>query len=108
MDRPDEVDIGVFPRYGEPELLKAGSPGLRTHFTTQVSLAYESSWYTGGELVIKVTDAPCPMQLRRSIQGVGFRLERTDSLRKQVVRVVYRWTHVVAPTACGGPRPAAL
>ncbi len=42
------------------------------------------------------------------MQGVGFRLERTDCLETQVLRAGYSWEYCGAPTACGGPRPAAL
>ena len=42
------------------------------------------------------------------MQVVGFRLESTDRLETQVLRAGYRWKNCGAPTACGGPRPAAL
>ncbi|HEY0060259.1 MAG TPA: outer membrane beta-barrel protein, partial [Flavisolibacter sp.] len=33
VDRPNEVDIRIFPKYDEPELLKVGNPALRPQFT---------------------------------------------------------------------------
>nr|MCU0634777.1 outer membrane beta-barrel family protein [Gemmatimonadaceae bacterium] len=60
VDRPNEVDIRIFPKYDEPELIKVGNPGLRPQFTTSVDLGYRSSW-TRGSLYLagfhRVTDA---------------------------------------------------
>lgn len=43
VDRPNEVDIRIFPKYDEPELIKVGNPALRPQFTTSVDLGYKSS-----------------------------------------------------------------
>jgi outer membrane receptor protein involved in Fe transport len=40
VDRPNEVDIRIFPKYDEPELIKVGNPALRPQFTSTVDLAY--------------------------------------------------------------------
>jgi outer membrane receptor protein involved in Fe transport len=47
VDRPNEVDIRIFPKYDEPELLKVGNPALRPQFTTSVDLGYKTSWARG-------------------------------------------------------------
>ena len=47
VDRPNEVDIRIFPKYDEPELIKVGNPGLRPQFTTSVDLGYRTTWNTG-------------------------------------------------------------
>lgn len=43
VDRPNEVDIRIFPKYDEPELIKVGNPALRPQFTTSVDLGYKTS-----------------------------------------------------------------
>ncbi|HEX8376608.1 MAG TPA: TonB-dependent receptor [Pedobacter sp.] len=47
VDRPNEVDIRIFPKYDEPELLKVGNPALRPQFTNSIELGYKSSWNKG-------------------------------------------------------------
>ena len=47
VDRPDEGDIRIFPKYDEPEVLKVGNPGLRPQFTQTIELGYKSSWAKG-------------------------------------------------------------
>jgi outer membrane receptor protein involved in Fe transport len=47
VDRLNEVDIRIFPKYDEPELIKVGNPGLRPQFTTSVDLGYKTSWASG-------------------------------------------------------------
>ncbi len=47
VDRPNEVDIRIFPKYDEPELIKVGNPGLRPQFTTSVDLGYRATWRSG-------------------------------------------------------------
>ncbi|MBP9898726.1 MAG: TonB-dependent receptor [Gemmatimonadales bacterium] len=49
VDRPNEVDIRIFPKYDEPELIKVGNPGLRPQFTTSTDLGYRMAW-SGGSL----------------------------------------------------------
>lgn len=60
VDRPNEVDIRIFPKYDEPEVLKVGNPTLRPQFTNTVELGYKLSWNTGNiyaALYHKATDA---------------------------------------------------
>jgi len=47
VDRPNEVDIRIFPKYDEPEVLKVGNPTLRPQFTNRIELGYKLSWETG-------------------------------------------------------------
>ena len=47
VDRPNEVDIRIFPKYDEPELIKVGNPALQPQFTTSFELGYKSSWSQG-------------------------------------------------------------
>lgn len=49
VDRPNEVDIRIFPKYDEPELIKVGNPALQPQFTASVDLGYKTSW-NGGSL----------------------------------------------------------
>lgn len=47
VDRPNEVDIRIFPKYDEPELIKVGNPALQPQFATAAELGYKTSWSTG-------------------------------------------------------------
>ncbi len=41
VDRPNEVDIRIFPKYDEPELIKVGNPTLKPQFTNTIELGYK-------------------------------------------------------------------
>jgi len=47
VDRPNEVDIRIFPKYDEPELLKVGNPTLRPQFSQTVEAGFTHKWKTG-------------------------------------------------------------
>ena len=47
VDRPNEVDIRIFPKYDEPELIKVGNPALQPQFATAAELGYKMSWTNG-------------------------------------------------------------
>ncbi|MDR0801899.1 outer membrane beta-barrel family protein [Fluviicola sp.] len=47
VDRPNEVDIRIFPKYDDAEIIKVGNPGLRPQFTNSVELSYKSSLSKG-------------------------------------------------------------
>ena len=47
VDRPNEVDIRIFPKYDEPELLKVGNPTLRPQFTNTFELGHRLNWTKG-------------------------------------------------------------
>lgn len=47
VDRPNEVDIRIFPKYDDAEIIKVGNPGLRPQFTNNLELGYKSAWKKG-------------------------------------------------------------
>ncbi|MES2477983.1 MAG: TonB-dependent receptor [Bacteroidota bacterium] len=47
VDRPNEVDIRIFPKYDDAEIIKVGNPALRPQFTNTIELGYKSSWSDG-------------------------------------------------------------
>lgn len=47
VDRPDEVDIRIFPKYDDAEIIKVGNPGLQPQFTNSFELAYKNGWDKG-------------------------------------------------------------
>ena len=60
VDRPNEVDIRIFPKYDDAEIIKVGNPMLRPQFTNSLELGYKSSWSNGyffGSLYGKLMDA---------------------------------------------------
>lgn len=44
VDRPNEVDIRIFPKYDDAEIVKVGNPNLRPQFTNLLELGYKHSW----------------------------------------------------------------
>ncbi len=47
VDRPNEVDIRIFPKYDDAEIIKVGNPGLRPQFTSSYELGYKTNWEQG-------------------------------------------------------------
>jgi len=47
VDRPNEVDIRIFPKYDDAEIIKVGNPGLRPQFTNSFELGYKANWSDG-------------------------------------------------------------
>ncbi len=47
VDRPNEVDIRIFPKYDDAEIVKVGNPGLRPQFTNSFEASYKTSWKNG-------------------------------------------------------------
>lgn len=47
VDRPNEVDIRIFPKYDDAEIIKVGNPNLRPQFTNSVELGYKTTWEGG-------------------------------------------------------------
>lgn len=47
VDRPNEVDIRIFPKYDDAEIIKVGNPALRPQFTNSVELGYKHNWANG-------------------------------------------------------------
>ncbi len=47
VDRPNEVDIRIFPKYDDAEIIKVGNPGLRPQFTNSIELGFKTSFTKG-------------------------------------------------------------
>ncbi|MBL7696971.1 MAG: TonB-dependent receptor [Chitinophagaceae bacterium] len=47
VDRPNEVDIRIFPKYDDAEIIKVGNPALQPQFTNTFEVGYKTSWGTG-------------------------------------------------------------
>jgi outer membrane receptor protein involved in Fe transport len=47
VDRPNEVDIRIFPKYDDAEVIKVGNPGLRPQFTNSFEVGYKTNWNNG-------------------------------------------------------------
>lgn len=47
VDRPNEVDIRIFPKYDDAELIKVGNPSLRPQFTNSLELGIKQQWKGG-------------------------------------------------------------
>ena len=47
VDRPNEVDIRIFPKYDDAEIIKVGNPALRPQFTSLFEFGFKSSWSKG-------------------------------------------------------------
>lgn len=43
VDRPNEVDIRIFPKYDDAEIIKVGNPALRPQFTNSFELGHKTS-----------------------------------------------------------------
>jgi outer membrane receptor protein involved in Fe transport len=47
VDRPNEGDIRIFPKYDDAEIIKVGNPALRPQFTNTFELGDKTSWNNG-------------------------------------------------------------
>jgi len=47
VDRPNEVDIRIFPKYDDAEIVKVGNPALKPQFTNALEMGYKYNWDTG-------------------------------------------------------------
>lgn len=47
VDRPNEVDIRIFPKYDDAEIIKVGNPALRPQFTNSYELGYKTNLTKG-------------------------------------------------------------
>ena len=47
VDRPNEVDIRIFPKYDDAEIIKVGNPSLSPQFTNLFELGYKGNWKSG-------------------------------------------------------------
>lgn len=83
VDRPNEVDIRIFPKYDEPELIKVGNPTLRPQFTNSIELGYKKLWQqsnlygavyhriTDGTITRIATQIPGSVLLYNIFQNIG-------------------------------------
>lgn len=83
VDRPNEVDIRIFPKYDEPELIKVGNPALKPQFTNSVELGFKNSFEKGsfyaaayhriidGTIARIATQAPNSVLLYNVFQNAG-------------------------------------
>ncbi|MDJ1470312.1 TonB-dependent receptor domain-containing protein [Xanthocytophaga flava] len=53
VDRPNEVDIRIFPKYDDAEIIKVGNPALRPQFTNSVEIGYKNS-HPGGFVYVSL------------------------------------------------------
>lgn len=47
VDRPNEVDIRIFPKYDDAEIVKIGNPALRPQFTNSLEVGYKCNLKKG-------------------------------------------------------------
>lgn len=47
VDRPNELDIRVFPKYDDAEIVKVGNPALQPQFTTSLEMGFKSNIHKG-------------------------------------------------------------
>lgn len=47
VDRPKEVDIRIFPKYDDAEIIKVGNPALQPQFTNSLELGFKHAWKSG-------------------------------------------------------------
>lgn len=47
VDRPNEVDIRIFPKYDDAEIIKVGNPALRPQYTNTAELGYKTTMNKG-------------------------------------------------------------
>ncbi|SIN77008.1 TonB-dependent receptor domain-containing protein [Chitinophaga niabensis] len=47
VDRPNEVDIRIFPKYDDADIIKVGNPALRPQFTNSIEVGYKNTWAKG-------------------------------------------------------------
>jgi outer membrane receptor protein involved in Fe transport len=47
VDRPDEGDIRIFPKYDDAEIIKVGNPAIQPQFTNTFELGYRNNWDKG-------------------------------------------------------------
>lgn len=100
VDRPNEVDIRIFPKYDEPELIKVGNPALQPQFSTSAEVGYKTSWSSGnlyaaayhrvvdGTITRIATQVPGSVLLYNVFQNAG----RSASTGSEVV-----WQQTLTP-----------
>jgi outer membrane receptor protein involved in Fe transport len=110
VDRPNEVDIRIFPKYDEPELIKVGNPALQPQYSTSAELGFRTAWGAGsfyaaafhriidGTIVRVATQAPGSPLLYNVFQNAG----RSQSTGSEVA-----WQQTVSPRVSLGASASA-
>ena len=47
VDRPDEANVRVFPKYDDAEIVKVGNPSLKPQFSNSFELGHKVNWQNG-------------------------------------------------------------
>lgn len=47
VDRPNEVDIRIFPKYDDAEIIKVGNPALKPQFTNSFEMGFKTTFNKG-------------------------------------------------------------
>lgn len=47
VDRPNEVDIRIFPKYDDAEIIKVGNPALKPQFTNSLEIGFKTNYKKG-------------------------------------------------------------
>ncbi len=47
VDRPNEVDIRIFPKYDDAEIIKVGNPALKPQFTNAIEAGFKNDFTSG-------------------------------------------------------------
>ena len=47
VDRPNEVDIRIFPKYDDAEIIKVGNPSLKPQYTNTLEIGYKNHFKNG-------------------------------------------------------------
>ncbi|NHN24977.1 TonB-dependent receptor [Flavobacterium jejuense] len=47
VDRPNEVDIRIFPKYDDAEIIKVGNPALKPQYTNTIEMGYKKNYNKG-------------------------------------------------------------
>jgi outer membrane receptor protein involved in Fe transport len=104
VDRPNEVDIRIFPKYDDAEIIKVGNPELRPQFTNSFELGLKTSWsngyiYTAGyhkEMDATITRiasiVPNSTLVYNIFQNAGH--SRTSGIEMILSRTLARWAIV--------------
>lgn len=111
VDRPNEGDIRIFPKYDEPELIKVGNPALQPQFTTSLELGFKTTWGTGSlyaaavHRIVDGTIARIATQVAGSplLYNVSQNAGRSTSTGAELV-----WQQSVTPTVQAGANAAVF
>ncbi|PZX53942.1 outer membrane receptor protein involved in Fe transport [Algoriphagus ratkowskyi] len=78
VDRPNEVDIRIFPKYDDAEIIKVGNPALKPQFTNSFELGWKTTW-SSGSLYLAI--------YHRSVDGTITRISTTFGDNKLIYAI---------------------